>query len=44
MNKFDLVITDMTMPGIVGSDLTKRILDIRPDIFSIFQSCPDLAD
>ncbi len=32
MNEFDLVITDMTMPGIVGSELTKRSLDIRPDI------------
>ena len=29
---FDLVITDMAMPNIVGSELTKRILEIRPDI------------
>ncbi len=29
---FDLVITDMAMPGMVGSQLAKRILDIRADI------------
>lgn len=29
---FDLVITDMAMPGMVGSELAKRILDIRPHI------------
>jgi PAS domain S-box-containing protein len=27
---FDLVITDQTMPGITGSDLARRILQIRP--------------
>jgi len=31
-DEFDLVITDMAMPGIVGSELTKRILDIRSEI------------
>ncbi len=29
-NKFDLVITDQTMPGMTGSDLARRILQIRP--------------
>lgn len=30
--EFDLVITDQTMPGITGSDLSRRMLQIRPDI------------
>jgi len=29
---FDLIITDMAMPKMVGSELAKKILDIRPDI------------
>jgi len=29
---FDLIITDMTMPGLSGRELTKRFLDIRPEI------------
>jgi CheY-like chemotaxis protein len=29
---FDMVITDMTMPGMTGADLAKEILKIRPDI------------
>lgn len=29
---FNLVITDMAMPGIVGSELAKKILDIRLDV------------
>lgn len=28
---FDLVITDMAMPGMVGSELAEEILKIRPD-------------
>jgi two-component system, cell cycle sensor histidine kinase and response regulator CckA len=28
---FDLVITDQTMPGLTGSELTSKILQIRPD-------------
>jgi CheY-like chemotaxis protein len=28
--KFDLLITDQTMPGITGSDLAQQILKIRP--------------
>ncbi|MBU4130086.1 MAG: response regulator [Proteobacteria bacterium] len=29
---FDLVITDMNMPGMVGSELAAKLLEIRPDI------------
>ncbi|MFT5730978.1 MAG: PAS domain S-box-containing protein [Desulforhopalus sp.] len=29
-DKFDLVITDQTMPGMTGADLARRILQIRP--------------
>lgn len=29
---FDLVITDMTMPSMTGSDLAKEMISIRPDI------------
>lgn len=29
---FDLVMTDMTMPGMNGDKLTEKILEIRPDI------------
>ncbi len=31
-DKFDLVITDQTMPGMTGSDLARRMLQIRPGI------------
>jgi len=31
-NQFDLVITDLTMPGLTGVELAKQILQIRPDI------------
>jgi CheY-like chemotaxis protein len=31
-DKFDLVITDMTMPNMTGVDLAKEIMKIRPDI------------
>ncbi len=31
-DKFDLVITDQTMPGMTGSDLSRRMLQIRPEI------------
>ncbi len=30
-DKFDLVITDMTMPNMTGDKLVKEILKIRPD-------------
>ncbi len=30
--KFDLVITDMTMPGLLGTEFAKKILDIRPGL------------
>ena len=29
---FDLVITDQTMPGMTGSDLALRLLQIRPEL------------
>jgi two-component system, cell cycle sensor histidine kinase and response regulator CckA len=29
---FDLVITDMTMPGLTGSELAKELMAIRPDL------------
>ena len=31
-NEFDLIITDQTMPGMTGSDLSRRMMQIRPDI------------
>jgi PAS domain S-box-containing protein len=31
-NKFDAVITDMTMPGLTGSELSERIFMTRPDM------------
>ena len=31
-NKFDLVITDQTMPNMEGSELAKELMNIRPDI------------
>ncbi|HQG32396.1 MAG TPA: response regulator, partial [Deltaproteobacteria bacterium] len=30
-DEFDLVITDLTMPGMTGIDLVKKLLAIRPD-------------
>ncbi|MGM0402727.1 MAG: hybrid sensor histidine kinase/response regulator [Thermodesulfobacteriota bacterium] len=30
--KFDIVITDQTMPNMTGKELAKELLDIRPDI------------
>ncbi len=34
-NRFDLVITDMTMPQMTGDNLVKEILNIRPDMLII---------
>jgi CheY-like chemotaxis protein len=31
-DKYDLVMTDMSMPKMNGAELTKRILQIRPDM------------
>jgi len=30
--KYDFVVTDMTMPNMTGKDLAKELIDIRPDI------------
>jgi len=30
--KFDLVLTDLTMPGMTGIDLARRLFEIRPDL------------
>jgi YesN/AraC family two-component response regulator len=31
-NDFDIVITDQTMPDMTGSDLARRMMQIRPDV------------
>ncbi|MDY6954774.1 MAG: response regulator, partial [Thermodesulfobacteriota bacterium] len=31
-HRFDLVITDMTMPSMTGADLAKEVMKLRPDI------------
>ncbi|MGA3208945.1 MAG: response regulator, partial [Syntrophales bacterium] len=31
-DRFDLVITDMTMPNMTGSELAQQLIHIRPDI------------
>jgi PAS domain S-box-containing protein len=31
-NAFDLLITDQTMPGLVGVELTQKVLQLRPDL------------
>ncbi len=31
-DKFDLVITDFTMPNLMGDELAKQILELRPDL------------
>jgi signal transduction histidine kinase/CheY-like chemotaxis protein len=31
-SRFDLVITDQTMPGMTGAELSKKMLEIRPDL------------
>ncbi len=36
--KFDLVITDISMPGLCGFDLTRKLLEIRNDISVIICS------
>jgi len=33
--KFDLVITDMTMPNMTGDELASRLMEVRPDIVVI---------
>ena len=39
--KFDLVITDMTMPNMTGVQLSQKLLEIRPDIPIII--CTDIS-
>ena len=41
-DRFDLVITDMTMPGMTGDKLAQEILKIRPDIPTIL--CTGYSD
>ena len=31
-DRFDLVLTDQTMPGMTGTDLARRMLQLRPDL------------
>ncbi len=31
-SKYDLIITDQTMPGIPGTELSRKMLEIRPDV------------
>jgi CheY-like chemotaxis protein len=31
-HRFDLVITDMTMPNMTGEKLAQKVLEVRPDI------------
>lgn len=31
-DRFDLIITDQTMPGMTGTELSSKVLEIRPDI------------
>jgi len=31
-DQFDLVVTDMTMPHMTGTDLSKELMEIRPDV------------
>jgi CheY-like chemotaxis protein/two-component sensor histidine kinase len=39
---FDLVITDMTMPGLTGDELAREVLRIRPDLPAIL--CTGFSD
>jgi CheY-like chemotaxis protein len=36
--RFDLVLTDETMPGLTGTELTREIRQLRPDISVILMS------
>jgi CheY-like chemotaxis protein len=37
-DRFDLVITDQTMPGLTGAELAREILELRPDMPVILYS------
>ena len=39
LDRFDLIITDMTMPKMAGDKLAQEILSIRPDMPIILCSC-----
>lgn len=41
-NQFDLVITDQSMPNISGAELSKQLLQIRPDIPIILSTIKQL--
>lgn len=41
-DEFDLVITDLTMPGMTGVDLVKKLIGIRPDVRIIL--CTGFSD
>ena len=42
---YDLVITDMTMPGITGDKVAKELIMVRPDIpIILFTGYSDLID
>ncbi len=32
LDEYDLIVTDMTMPGLTGKDLAEKMLSIRPDL------------
>ena len=36
--KFDLIITDHTMPALQGADLTEKLGEIRPDVPAILMT------
>ena len=41
-DKFDLVITDMTMPNMTGDRLARKLMEIRPDVRIIL--CTGFSD